>query len=877
MRTVNEISDAVRRGERITTDDAIILWREAPLWLLGELATERKRKASGDMVYYNRNIHIEPSNICLFNCEFCSFRRREGDADAWFMTIDEVVARAEEMRDSDITEIHIVGGVHPNHSLDSYCEMIRRVKQTLPHVAVKAYTAVELFYMIRKAEVTVVEGLRRLTEAGMDSIPGGGAEIFDETIRKRICPDKCSTEEWLAVHRAAHHMGIHTNCTMLYGHIESIEQRVDHLNRLRELQDYAPGFDAFIPLKYRSRNNRMSEIGECSVEDDLRTIAMSRIFLDNIAHIKAYWVAYGKAITEMALAFGADDIDGTIEDSTKIYSMAGADERPTMSVAELEALVRDAGFIPVERDTLYNIVERDESGAIVGLAKVASIVGATVGSAVCSAAESAVQGTATAIADVASEVAEGVVDTVTHEPAEVVADEAEAVSEEIAEEIAEQTTETPAESTTECETEATEAREETATVETPEVIESSATAEVVASIEDSNTKESTPEAESVASEAKEKNSKMAKHKRFDKFVKWLKRFWQGTKRAYKRFPILFHALFIIIFLFIVVVALNIGLKLGTRHGEDIVLPDFTGMTFDDACKLAKDKGLEIVVGQEIVNEDLDPGIITDQNPSVDKDSSNGIHTVKVKPGRRIYVTRVTLNKEIIIVPYVARQEIGPALQQLRVAGFNVDTLIYEKTDKFANQVLGQRVKGREISDKDSITMRRGSGVTLIVSYTDDNCTATVPTVVGLSLSEARRVLWSAGLNVGNITYNKSVDLSDKRMTKVCMQGIGPERVVPYGEFVSLEISADAAEIDSMVTYTAQQSKINVKLRHAEMAIMRAKEQIYADIERRRIEDESSVGYYHNSRSNHQFHYDETEYSLPPIDNSEDDEDNFFNF
>ena len=359
MRTITDIADAVRRDERITPQEALTLWREAPLWLLGELAVARKVKASGREVYYNRNVHLEPTNICLFNCEFCSFRRREGDKDAWYMSLDEVEARAKELRGTDITEVHIVGGVHPKHDLDTYCAMIRRVKSALPHVTVKAYTAVEIFYMIRHEGVSVVEGLRRLMEAGMECIPGGGAEIFDSAIREKICPEKCSADEWLAVHRAAHNMGIATNCTMLYGHIESLEHRVDHLNRLRMLQDEAPGFDAFIPLKYHSRGNRLAEVGECSVEDDLRMIAISRIFLDNIPHIKAYWVSYGKATTEMALAFGADDIDGTIGDTTKIYSMAGGVDRPSMSVEELEAMVVDAGFVPVERDSHYNVVERD--------------------------------------------------------------------------------------------------------------------------------------------------------------------------------------------------------------------------------------------------------------------------------------------------------------------------------------------------------------------------------------------------------------------------------------------------------------------------------------------------------------------------------------
>ena len=360
MQSISHIVDYLRRGERLTTSDAVTLWREAPLWLLSELAVSRKRASSGELVYYNRNIHLEPSNICIFNCEFCSFRRRQGDADAWNLTLDQIEERAREMVGKGITEVHIVGGVHPDHTLDTYCEMIRRVKRALPDVAIKAYTAVEISYMIRRAELTLEQGLRRLMEAGMESIPGGGAELFDEELRAKLCPDKCSSEEWLAVHRTAHNLGLDTNCTMLYGHVETIEQRVDHLNRLRELQDEAPGFNAFIPLKYRSRNNRMSECGECSVEEDMRMIAMSRIFLDNIPHIKAYWVAYGKSVTEMALAFGADDIDGTIDDSTKIYSMAGADARPTMSVEELEAMVHDAGFVAVERDTHYNELKRSE-------------------------------------------------------------------------------------------------------------------------------------------------------------------------------------------------------------------------------------------------------------------------------------------------------------------------------------------------------------------------------------------------------------------------------------------------------------------------------------------------------------------------------------
>ena len=355
MRSWEEIAARVSAGERLTAEDALILWQDAPLWRLGELAVAKKREVSGDKVFYNRNFHLEPTNVCLFNCKFCSFRRPRGSEGAWEWTMDEMEEQVRRYIGSGVTEVHIVGGVHPDHNLDYYCELIRRVKSILPDVAVKAYTAIELSYMIRKAGLSTREGLQRLIDAGMDAIPGGGAEIFDEEVRSKICPDKGSTAEWFDVHRTAHQLGIKTNATMLYGHIESVEHRIDHLMRLRELQDATGGINAFIPLKYRNLNNSMSEIGEVPITDDLRTLAMSRLILDNVPHIKAYWVMYGKQTTEMALAFGADDVDGTIDDSTKIYSMAGAeDQRPKMSVEDMHRMVTRAGFRAVERDTHYN-------------------------------------------------------------------------------------------------------------------------------------------------------------------------------------------------------------------------------------------------------------------------------------------------------------------------------------------------------------------------------------------------------------------------------------------------------------------------------------------------------------------------------------------
>ena len=355
MKTWEDIAACVSAGERLSAEEALTLWQDAPLWRLGELAVERKRKVSGDKVFYNRNFHLEPTNVCVFNCKFCSFRRPRGSAEAWEWSMEQMQEQVRRYVGSGVTEVHIVGGVHPDHSLDYYCSLIRNVKAILPDVAVKAYTAIELSYMIQRAGLSVHEGLRRLIEAGMDAIPGGGAEIFDEAIRSKICPDKGSTKEWFDVHRAAHELGIKTNATMLYGHIEGIEHRIDHLIRLRELQDITGGFNAFIPLKYRNFGNSMSEIGEVPIIDDLRTLAMSRLILDNVPHIKAYWVMYGKQTTEMALKFGADDIDGTIDDSTKIYSMAGAeDKRPTMSVEQMQQMVQRAGFCAVERDTYYN-------------------------------------------------------------------------------------------------------------------------------------------------------------------------------------------------------------------------------------------------------------------------------------------------------------------------------------------------------------------------------------------------------------------------------------------------------------------------------------------------------------------------------------------
>ena len=358
MLLLADIIEKCRRAERITAEEALVLWQQASLWQLSDLALAANRRGSGEKVYYNRNFPLEPTNVCLFECKFCYYRRKAGEAGAWDYSMDEVLDIVRSRQGSGATEIHIVGGVHPTNALYYYAEMIRRIKEIMPTVAIKAFTAVELNYMIRQAGLTLEQGLSLLKGAGLESIPGGGAEIFAPEIRTMICPQKGSAEEWLALHRTAHGLGIDSDATMLYGHIESIAHRIDHLMRIRELQDATGGINAFIPLKFRSANNSMSELGETSVTDDLRTLAMSRLLLDNVAHIKAYWVMYGKATTELALAFGADDIDGTIDASTKLSSMAGAaDTRPTMSVEDIERICSAAGFTAVERDTHYNEIK----------------------------------------------------------------------------------------------------------------------------------------------------------------------------------------------------------------------------------------------------------------------------------------------------------------------------------------------------------------------------------------------------------------------------------------------------------------------------------------------------------------------------------------
>lgn len=359
--TLKEIAKKVFDGERVSTDEALLLYENGDLGFLGSLANFVREKKNGNFAYFNRNFHIEPTNICVFDCKFCSYSRKvreRGDLQAWEMSEDDIYEVVKSYENKQITEVHIVGGVHPKMGLDYFANLIKNIKQIRPDIHVKAFTAVELEYMCRKAKVSYEEGLKVLKEHGQDSLPGGGAEIFDEKIRGEICADKCSSSEWLEIHETAHNVGLPSNATMLYGHIENYSHRVDHMNRLRDLQDKTNGFNTFIPLKFRNSNNDMSNVEEVSIVEDLKNYAVSRIFMDNFNHLKAYWPMIGRETAQMSLSFGVDDIDGTIDDSTKIYSMAGSEEKsPTLTTDELVTLIKGANRHPIERDTLYNVIQ----------------------------------------------------------------------------------------------------------------------------------------------------------------------------------------------------------------------------------------------------------------------------------------------------------------------------------------------------------------------------------------------------------------------------------------------------------------------------------------------------------------------------------------
>ncbi len=356
--SLKAIAEKVKLQQRITDEEGILLFEKGSLPFVGALANFIRERLHGDTTYFNRNFHIEPTNVCVFSCKFCSYSRLYANKEeGWELSIDQMVDIVKGYDGKPVTEVHIVGGVHPKMNMEYFIELMQKIKAHRPGLHVKAFTAVELDYMFRKAKLSIEEGMKRLHEAGLDSLPGGGAEIFAPEIREQICADKVNADGWLAIHEAAHQLGMHSNATMLYGHIEKYEHRIDHMRRLRELQDKTKGFNTFIPLKFRNMDNDMSYVTESSIIEDMRLYAIARIYLDNFPHLKAYWPMLGRENAQLSLAFGVNDIDGTIDDSTKIYSMAGSEEQsPTMSTEELVTLIRQVKRRPVERDTLYNVM-----------------------------------------------------------------------------------------------------------------------------------------------------------------------------------------------------------------------------------------------------------------------------------------------------------------------------------------------------------------------------------------------------------------------------------------------------------------------------------------------------------------------------------------
>lgn len=352
------IAEKVQAGERISEEEGLFLFEKADLGFVGALANFIREKRHGGKTYFNRNFHMEPTNICLYTCTFCSYsrlikKREEG----WEYSMDDMMDIVKKYDDQPVTEVHIVGGVLPQYDVKFYSELFTNIKKHRPDLHVKALTPVEYHYIFKKEKITYEEGMKQMKEAGLDSMPGGGAEIFHPEIRDQIAGGKCNAEQWLRIHEIWHELGGRSNATMLYGHIEEYKHRVHHMELLRQLQDKTGGFQTFIPLKFRNKDNQMSHVPESTVVEDLRNYAISRIYLDNFDHIKAYWPMIGRDTAQLSLAFGVNDIDGTIDDTTKIYSMAGSEEQnPAMSTEQLVKLIRSVNRQPIERDTLYNVV-----------------------------------------------------------------------------------------------------------------------------------------------------------------------------------------------------------------------------------------------------------------------------------------------------------------------------------------------------------------------------------------------------------------------------------------------------------------------------------------------------------------------------------------
>lgn len=367
VRRFATIADKVRNDVLLDQDDGVFLYRYPDLLAVGALANELRERMHGDRTYFNVNFHINPTNVCEADCKFCSFARLTPESPAAYtMSLDQIRQKLVDRLDQPVTEIHIVNGLHGGLSFDYYKDCLRVLKQLRPDIHLKAYTAVEIHYFAEKFGLTYEQVLRELVDAGLGSLPGGGAEIFADRVRRKICKDKADADQWLAVHRTAHRLGLRSNCTMLYGTIETLEERIDHMLRLRALQAETGGFQTFIPLAFHHEGNDFARLPEPTGVDNLRTYAVARLMLPNIPHIKAYWIMIGVKIAQVSLSFGVDDLDGTVQEE-KIYHMAGAETPQAMSRVDLVRLIREAGRTAVERDTLYKTRWIDDGSPLAGI------------------------------------------------------------------------------------------------------------------------------------------------------------------------------------------------------------------------------------------------------------------------------------------------------------------------------------------------------------------------------------------------------------------------------------------------------------------------------------------------------------------------------
>ncbi|HEU4385147.1 MAG TPA: aminofutalosine synthase MqnE [Anaeromyxobacteraceae bacterium] len=356
---LGDLRDKVMAGKRLDEAEALRLFEARDLAAVGALANHVRESRHGDLTFYNRNVHLNPTNVCVASCKFCSFARPDDThaSQGYTMSLDQAVEHVLGKRPLGITEVHMVSGLHPDLPWDYYVETVRRLRQAWPELHIKAYTAVELHFFAEKFGKTHEQVLRELVEAGLTTIPGGGAEIFAPRVRRKICDDKATADQWLAVHRAAHRLGVKSNATMLYGHIETLAERVDHMARLRALQDETRGFQVFIPLAFHPEHNMIGKAYPAPTGyDGLRTYAVARLFLDNFDHLKAYWVSLGERLAQASLSFGVDDVDGTVLEE-RIYHMAGAKTPQALSEAQLHRLIRAAGRVPAERDSLYRVLK----------------------------------------------------------------------------------------------------------------------------------------------------------------------------------------------------------------------------------------------------------------------------------------------------------------------------------------------------------------------------------------------------------------------------------------------------------------------------------------------------------------------------------------